>query len=198
LRHTILALLAAALLLIAWRVHALRDAGRELHRQEIAARGVAERILRAQRERRASPPPRATIAPYEYLSALVAEGRVDGLVPVDADPHRELFRAGAYLFHVRLLNRLGRPLPRRPADPAAEPGLGNDFELWAWPADPGAGVLPVLFASDAGYLLQGDNGSFAGPEARPEDVTPGPLQVLEARSPRGATDQWIMLLHLDS
>ena len=196
-RHTILALLAVSLLLIAWRVHALYSAGREIYLQEVAARGVAERILRAERERRSRPPPRAAIAPYEYLSTLVAEGRVDGLVPV-VDPNRELFRSGAYLFHVRLLNRLGRPLPRRPADPSAEPELGNDFELWAWPAEPAAAVLPVLFASDAGYLLQGDNGTFAGPEARPEDVTPGPMQILDpVRAPRGATDQWIKLLQID-
>jgi hypothetical protein len=190
LRHTVLALLAATALLLAWRIRALENAGRALHDKEVAARALAERILRAQEERRRNPPAGARIAPYEYLSALLEERRVGGLTPLP-DRDRELFAAGGYVFHVRLLNKLQRPLSRRPDDPGSEPGLGNDFELWAWPADPADSVLALFFGSDAGFLLQGDNGVHAGPEARPESVLDNPARKVEAQD--GKTQEWIVV-----
>jgi len=192
-RHAVLALLVAAALLLAWRIRALATAGEELHERELAARGMAERILRAEEERRIRPPADAVRKPYDYLGTLVAERRIDGLAPV-AGGDRERFVAGGYVFHVRLLNKLGRPLPRPPAD-GSDGGLGLDFELWAWPADAGDAALPLFFGSDAGYLLQGDNGAHAGLDARPEDVAVHPAREVE-RVPGGATDQWIVLKNI--
>jgi len=192
LRHVLLAVVVAASLLLAWRVRELAKSGRALHAREVAARAMAERILRAEESRRLDPPADARLKPYEFLGALVSERRIDGLEPV-ASAERDLWRAGGYLFHVRLLNRLGRPIPRRPADSQAEPGLGSDFELWAWPAERQDVVLALYFGSDAGFLLQGENGAHAGQDAHPEDASAtSPAREVE-RSESGATREWITL-----
>lgn len=191
-RHAILALIAAMALLLGWRVSSIGAAGRRLHDKEVAGRAMAEQILRAEIARQKSPPPGARIAPYEYLSTLVAERRVDGLEPVTV-ADRDCWRAGAYLFHVRLLNKLRRPLALPPADPGQEPELGQRFELWAWPADPEDVALALFFGSQSGYLLQGENGNAAGHDARPEDAGT-PMQKLSAET--GANDDWITLLNV--
>ena len=188
-RHAILVLIAAMALLLGWRVSSIGAAGRRLHEKEIAGRAMAEKILRAELARQQSPPPGARVAPYEYLSALVDERRIDGLErAVVAD--RDCWRAGAYLFHVRLLNKIGWPLAMPPAEPAKEPEFGQRFELWAWPAESADVALGLFFASQGGYLLQGENGKFAGPQARPDNGG-SPLQKLNEMT--GANDDWIML-----
>jgi hypothetical protein len=190
-RHALLACIGIVVLGIAWRVHELFVAGGALHAKEVAARELASRILRAEIGRRDAPPASARFAPYDFLDALVAEGRVSGLERV-AGADRELWRTRDYVFLIRLLNKFKRPFARPPTDGRPEPGLGADFELWAWPADPRDVALAQFFGSDAGFLLQGDNGSFAGPEARPEEASlASPLQ--QFGNERGADRDWITL-----
>ncbi len=201
-RHTIVVLVALAVALLGWRIAAVVASGREQHAREVAARAIAERILRAQKERatgRSRAPGDDPIGPFAFLSTLVDEKRVDGLVRVATSAERDLWRNDHYVFHIRLLNKLGRPLARRPERPEEEPGLGSEFELWAWPLDRKATSLALFFASDSGMLLQGDNGAFAGWRARPEDVSPLPPVTLE-RDPEldGAGDQWIVVADVDA
>lgn len=191
-RHGIVVLTLLVVALIAWRVRSVFASGHELHDLEVTARARAAEILRAELARAAEPPVAGTLHPYEFLETLVAEGRLHGFERV-AGVERDLWRSGGYVFHVRLLNRLSRPIVRRPADLATEPGLGGDFELWAWPADPRWTTLALFFGSDAGWLLQGDNGSHAGERARPEDEEGRSPSAEVAASPRGAGDQWIVV-----
>jgi len=190
-RHGMWLVVVGIAALIAWRVCAVVASGHDLHAIEVAARAKASEILRAELARAAAPPPDAAIAPYEFLATLVAEGRVSGLTRV-AGGARDLWRAGDYLFHVRLLNKLDRPLLRPPDDLRAEPGLGLKFELWAWPAERHQTSLALFFASTSGFLLQGDNGLHAGTRARPEEGDASPVRDVEA-APGGAGKHWITL-----
>ncbi len=194
-RHVVLILVALLVAALAWRVRSFAKDGDGEHQREVAARQLAEQLLRAEEARRLTPPGDSAIAPYGFLANLVAERRVTGLVRVAATD-RDLWSAGGYVFHVRLLNQLGRPLAAPPADPASEPGLGLKFELWAWPADAASTTLALFFGSQAGYLLQGDNGAHAGLDARPEDAfSESPLREVE-QSRDGAGDQWITLVNI--
>jgi hypothetical protein len=192
-RHVVVVLILAAAAVLAWRIQATRAAGGAMHAREVAARAMADKILRAEEQRRldlkklgASNPTGPTrYAPYEFLSGLVSEQRVDGLRAVAAG-EREVFFADGYLFHVRLLNRLDRPLPRPSPELSLEPQLGEKFELWAWPADADDVSLAVFFGSQGMLLLQGENGSYAGVDARPEDVVK-PIKQIQ----NGPNDTWI-------
>jgi hypothetical protein len=186
-------LLAGLLLaLLAARVGCVRRDGLDRHAREVAARSQCERIMRALEARRLAPPAAARFAPYEYLSELVRERRLPELES-RSEPERDVWSADGYLFHVRLLNRLGRPFPRPPADPAIEPGLGADYELWAWPEDEGDAVLALFFGSDAGYLLQGDVGAYAGLDARPETASNESPAHEIASSGSGAAGRWVTI-----
>lgn len=204
-RHTIVVLVFVALALLGWRVAAVVASGHAQHAREVAARAVALRILAAEKERfaeraRGAPAPGSDpLGPYAFLATLVAEKRVAGLVQVAASEERDLWRNDHYVFHVRLLNKLGRPLAKRPERPEEEPGLGAEFELWAWPLERRSTSLALFFASDSGMLLQGDNGAFAGWRARPEDVQELPPVTLE-KDPEldGAGDQWIVVADVEA
>lgn len=190
-RHGIVLLFCLLGLAIAWRVAAVFAAGDAMHQREVAARHLAAAIVRAEFERAGPAPAADSPRSYAFLSTLVAEGRLNGLTAV-AGGERELYRAGGYFFHVRLLNPLRRPILRPPTDAASEPGLGLDFELWAWPAERHETTLALFFGSDAGLLAQGDNGRFAGARARPEEVSPSPTRLLED-DPDGAGSRWIVV-----
>lgn len=181
-------------LLVGVRVAALRREGEALRADEVAARAVVERIFAAEIGRSRAPPAGDPIGPFAFLSTLVAEGRLAGLAPVAAAGERDVWRAGDYLFLVRLLTPLGRPLARRPDDPSREQRLGSDFELWAWPVNRSKSSLALYFASDAGQLYQGDNGRFAGPSAHPESGDP-PSKRLQT-DPDLADDDWIAVASL--
>ncbi|MSR47438.1 MAG: hypothetical protein EXS13_10300 [Planctomycetes bacterium] len=191
-RHGIQILFAALVIAIVWRVAAVAAQGRAQHEREVRARSLAERILEAQFERAGKEPKSGTPRSFAFLGRLVDEGRLLGLERVVAS-ERDLWRAGDYLFHVRLLNQLDRPIVREPADPSSEPGLGLEFELWAWPADQHSTSLALFFGSDAGNLLQGDNGTHAGLRARPEDGSPSPQNLLLEEVPDGANSTWIVV-----
>ena len=187
-RHLLLALIAAAGLACAVRIRMLLSAGLELHSLEVAARARCESILRAEEQRRLAPPAKARFAPHEFLSALIDEGRLADFERVEGGG-RELYRCGGYLFHVRLKNRLGRPIAAPPAAP--EPGIGLDFELWAWPADPEETTAALFYGSQAGFLIQGDNGRFGGVEACPEEgAAQNPLRQIDA-APNESSDRWV-------
>ncbi|MBM4014641.1 MAG: hypothetical protein FJ293_06730 [Planctomycetes bacterium] len=188
-RRGIVVVALLLVLTLLWRVQTVFSTGAAAHRSEQAARELAGAILRAQFDRAGAAPSADTARSYAFLATLVAEGRIRGLEPV-AGGERDLWRGGDYLFHVRLLNPLQRPILAPPADAAAEPGLGLDFELWAWPAERRATTGALFFASDAGYLLQGDNGLHAGVRARPESVDPPPSRLLES-APGGANQRWV-------
>jgi hypothetical protein len=188
-RQGIVVVAASLALALLWRVQSTFSAGTASHRSELAARELATSILKAEIERAGPAPEADGDRCYAFLSTLVAEGRVRGLERVEAG-EREVWRGGDYLFHVRLLNPLRRPILAPPADAGAEPGLGLDFELWAWPAERRATTLALFFGSDAGFLLQGDNGLHAGLRARPESADPPPSRLLE-NSPAGANSRWV-------
>jgi hypothetical protein len=193
-RHTLVVAIVAAALLIAWRVRSVLLDGRRLHEVELAGRATAESIQDAEESlRRAKAGTSGANTPYEFLAQLVAEGRVHGLERV-ADSERDVWRGGGYLFHVVLPNQLGRPIGKAPSDPTSEPGLGGTFQLWAWPADRDEPVLALYFANSSGYLLQGDNGSFAGLDARPEEAGASPVQQLDTKV---ANSQWIALRRVE-
>jgi len=194
LRHTILIPIALVVALVAWRIGRQVDAGRAQRTKEIAARGVMEAILRAEEDRRVHPPAASNGAIYGFLSELVAEGRLGGLV-AQPDPRVEIYRAGDYFFHVSLMTKLNRPL-RRPEDRATEPRSGTRFEAWAWPAEAGDSQLVLYFASTGGTLLQGENGVAAGPGEFPGDRfnSESPLQQHERA---GASDKvWLEVFAL--
>ncbi len=185
-------LVFVALALLGVRIATVVASGAALHQSEVAGREMAQRIVVAELKRRADAPAGDPITPYAFLSTLVAEGRLTGLLPVAHGKERDLWRNESYVFHVRLLNKLGRPLTSRPERPELEPGLGANFELWAWPFDRKHTTLSLFFASDVGALLQGDNGVFAGIGARPEEVQPLPPRTLE-KELDGAGKQWIVV-----
>ena len=194
-RHTILIPIALVVALVAWRIGRQVDAGRVQRAKEIAARGVMEAILRAEEDRRVHPPAASNGAIYGFLSELVAEGRIGGLV-AQPDPRVEIYRAGDYYFHVSLMTKLNRPLRLPPEDRSAEPRLGTRFEAWAWPAEAGDSQLVLYFASTGGTLLQGENGVAAGPGEFPGDRfnSESPLQQHERA---GASDKvWLEVFAL--
>ncbi len=193
-RQGIVVVALLLVLTLLWRVQSVFSAGAASHRSEQAARELATVILRAELERAGGAPTADSDRCYGFLATLVAEGRVRGLERVEAG-ERDVWRGGDYLFHVRLLNPLQRPILAPPADVAAEPGLGLDFELWAWPAERRATTRALFFASDAGYLLQGDNGVHAGLRARPESSDPPPSRLLES-APGGANGRWVAVAQL--
>jgi hypothetical protein len=153
---------------------------------------MMRRILLAEEERRLAAPKDASGAPtgplYGFLSELVSERRLDGLERVP-DERREIYRAGDYLFHVSLLNRLNHPFRVPPAAPELEPRLGTRFEAWGWPADPADTALVLYFASTSGLLLQGENGAIAGPNEFPADAftKASPLEIVTTSH----SDRWL-------
>ena len=190
-RRGILVLIAVAGALLIVQVHGQIARGRTLREQERGARQVMEQILRAEETRRRASAADRAACPYAYLGTLVQEGQVQGLSAVPSSRGRDRWQASGYVFQVQLLNALGRPFAMPPSDRSAEPTLGQRFDAWAWPADPEQDSLVLYFASSAGYLLQGDNGSIAGADA--PTPTLDPLKELERE---GESNRWLVLTNI--
>lgn len=211
-RHAILLPITCVAAILAWRIVAMVDRGHSLHQTELAARDTMVAILKAEEERRLHPEsgtgsgagsgaagaaagdPSASI--YGYLSELIAEGRLTGLVPAP-DSRIERYRAGGYFFHVSLLNKHNRAFRLPPADRAAEPRFGARFEAWGWPADPSDSQLVLYFGSTSGTLLQGENGSGSTTGDFPGDAftAESPLQQHEREGERDT--RWIEVFALE-
>jgi hypothetical protein len=127
-----------------------------------------EAILRAEEDRRVHPPAASNGAIYGFLSELVAEGRLGGLV-AQPDPRVEIYRG----FGAQLAGQVASDLNYYRAVAAglleARAILGSvAVPAWAWPAEAGDSQLVLYFANTGGTLLRGETASPPAP-ASPDD-----------------------------
>jgi hypothetical protein len=164
-----LLLVAVLVLLVAAALRTVRE-GAELRALEVSAAEQMERILRAEeRHRQIESPPEPL---YATLPQLVEEGLLSGFSSTDRPT---VLEHSGYYFQVTLLpapNAAGR-IPR----------LGQRYHAWGWPKDRRHIALALLYGSNAGYVIQGENGETVGPNPSfPES----PIQALEGEQGKGA------------
>ncbi len=134
--------------------------GAELRKKEQRAARVVEQMMLAQeawRAQRSDDSVPAFAPAAELLSEIDAE-----LELVDDTDSSAILCTNEYVFQWKLLSGDDPSLPKN----------AQRYEIWAWPLDPEDRRLVLFYASNAGYLIQGENGEAAGLSERPPDAQP--------------------------
>ena len=177
--HLLVVLVAVGfVLIVSWLVRT----GNELRVAEIEAQAALAEILQAQYAAVRDPSSGGT---YLSLKELVEREALRGFEVVDDESGSAIHQRGEYLFQVTL---------RPPAlEDGARAGLGARFEAWAWPANPERRTAVLLWTSNAGFLLQGENGVAAGPGRLPPAGSNPLREMTRAAAIEGMKSRWIVL-----
>lgn len=162
--------------LLVYLIHQTDSHGAELRAQERGASQTLLEIMLAQEQRRLEVEDKAPDGTparlYEGLGELLESGRVDNLQRVADPTGRELFVRDGYLIQLVLQDEFGVAGSNQ-GESIMGGRVGQRYVVWAWPADEKNVFQVLYFGSNAGFLIQRENGTIAGPRAAaPLDKNP--------------------------
>ena len=154
--------------LLAFLIKQTDDRGAALRAQERGGSQTVLEIMQAQEQRRlqlGDPAPAGTRAPlYVELGELLASGAVKNLQRVDDPSGRDLFLRDGYLIQLVLQDEYGVAASDDGESITGSP-IGQRYVVWAWPAEANNVFQVLYFGSNAGFLIQCENGTIAGSRA---------------------------------
>ena len=193
-RHTLPLLLVLIAGGFAWYLTRVIGAGDCLRDAEQDASQRLELLMRAQEQWRSRVDRDPESPPYANLQTLIERGDLPGFTLASEFQRTgatEVARAGDYFFEMSLKPGSGSD--------GTTPKIGGRYQVWAWPAIEGRISSLLFWGSNAGYLIQGENGQVAGAGAPPYGAQPL-REVTESRERaalgRVAPERWVVLLDI--